>query len=294
MAPSEPTPRHDPNVAVLMTWVLPGSGHFYLGRPVFGFVAMLVVVGLYVVGYKLAGGMTFEFLDPELQGPLATALTPEVGNLGALIVHMRSQPFGPEPYMPRPWPSGIMLGSTLAALSGVLNAFLMVRSHVDARAPQPRVPESSGSPGTGRPLHPALATLLAWVVPGAGHFAQGRRLRGAIVFVLLVGLFAWGTVLSDLSNLSRERHFYFWSGQFLLGLPALATEFLSGRPPVTGDIPNDDAGLTMACIAGLLNVLAMIDVYGWAEDLWLGKDPTARRDAEDAGSAGAKAAEAEA
>ena len=107
---------------------------------------------------------------------------------------------------------------------------------------------------------------------------QGRRLRAAIVFVLLVGFFAAGTALAEGANLSRERHFYYWSGQFLLGLPALATEILSGRPPVTGPLPFGDVGLLYACMPGLLNVLAMLDVYGWSERRWLGAEAPAVAD----------------
>ena len=77
--------------------------------------------------------------------------------------------------------------------------------------------------------------------------------------------------MAELSNLSRERHFYYWSGQFLLGLPSIALEFASGRPRVTGPIPHADVGLLFSCVAGLLNVLAMLDVYGVAEARLLGE-----------------------
>ena len=86
-----------------------------------------------------------------------------------------------------------------------------------------------------------------------------------------------GTVLAEGSNLSRERHFYYWAGQFFLGIPALATEVLTGRPPVTGEIAYMDVGLLFASMAGLLNVLAMLDVYAWREDHVLGNDPVEAR-----------------
>ncbi|MSR63661.1 MAG: hypothetical protein EXS08_14615 [Planctomycetes bacterium] len=102
-------------------------------------------------------------------------------------------------------------------------------------------------------------------MPGLGHWLQGRRLRAALVFLLLVGLFAGGTFLAQGANLSRERHFYYWSGQFLIGGPALLAEALSGHPLVAGEIPLGDVGLLYACMAGLLNVLAMLDVFSVAE-----------------------------
>jgi hypothetical protein len=45
---------------------------------------------------------------------------------------------------------------------------------------------------------------------------------------------------------------------------------------VEREIAYVDAGLVFGCVAGLLNVLAMIDVYGWSEAQALGRDPKAR------------------
>jgi len=260
MADLRPSERRgDPNVAVLLTWFLPGAGHVYLGAAVPGFVLLLVVEGLYALGWWLSEGRVFEVLDPELRGPLATVLTPEVANLGAMIAQMRRVGFGGDE--PGPFPPGLALGGILTALSGVANMLVMVHAHLLARTPR-------AAPRAGP--HPALAVALAWAVPGLGHWSQGRRRRALIVFALLVGFFFLGTWLAAGSNLSRERHFYYWSGQILIGLPGIATEIASGRPPVTGPIPYADVGLLYASLAGLLNVLAMLDVYGVAERRWLG------------------------
>jgi len=247
----------EPLVAVLLSWFLPGAGHVYVGKLGLGLAAFVVIEGLFAVGIFLTQGRTFEFLDPELRGVMATALTPEVGNLGGLVYQLKQYGFGNA--QPGPFPPQVMLGTWLTALSGMLNACLLVHVHLSARTGKARRPGGT---------HPAWFVALAWLCPGLGHLAQGRRLRGAVVFVLLVGLFAWGTWLAAGSNLSRERHFYYWSGQFLVGLPALVTEFLSGRPSVTRELPWGDVGLLYACMAGLLNVLAMLDVYAVAERRW--------------------------
>jgi hypothetical protein len=241
-------------MAALLTWFLPGAGHMYAGRIGLGLLAFIVVEGLYVLGWLLADGRTFEYLDPELRGPLATALAPEAGNLGAMLFHLKSSGFGSAETVP--FPQWMVLASFLTALSGILNLFVAVHAHMEARADRP--------PSTAGP-HPVGLLALAWLFPGLGHWLQGRRLRAMIVCGILLGLFALGTWLAAGTNLSRERHFYYWSGQFLLGGPALLAEGLAGGARVTRELPWVDVGLLYACMAGLLNVLAMLDVFGVAE-----------------------------
>jgi TM2 domain-containing membrane protein YozV len=263
--PPPSTRRGDPNVAVILTWFLPGAGHLYLGRGLLALAVFALVEGIYALGLWLSDGMAFEYLDAELRSALAPVLSPEAGNLGAFLWQLRRFGFGPEPWYPRPFPPYMGLGSMLTALSGVLNIVAMVHAHVLARmtATLPRAPDRLAPVRAS--ARPALAVGLAWLVPGLGHLYQGRRLRALLVLVTLVGLFALGTLLAHGSNLSRERHFYYWAGQFLLGLPALASELIVGDAPVTGELPLVEVGLVFACVAGMLNVLAMIDVFGWEE-----------------------------
>jgi TM2 domain-containing membrane protein YozV len=240
--------------AAVLTWFVPGAGHVVLGRPLFGILAFLLVEGLYVLGVQLSDGRLFEFLEPDLQGPFAGALAPEVGNLGALVWHMRSYGFGPG--FPRSWPEHIHLGVWLTAASGILNACLMVSANLAGRR-EARV--------AARSPRATLQVVAGWLVPGLGHVLQKRVARGVAVFVLLVGLFVLGTWLAEGSNLDRERHFYYWGGQALLGAPVMLLEALHGHARVTHDIPYVDAGLVMVCLAGLLNVLALLDVFARAE-----------------------------
>ena len=265
----------DANVAALLTWVVPGSAHLMMGRAGLALGAFLVIEGLFWFGLRLSGGMTFEFLDPELRTRFAPALAPELGNLGGFVHQLRTYGYGPG--FLRPWPEGIVAGGMLTALSGILNACLMVHAHVSARRSKAR---AVGADRT------AVAVLLAWLVPGLGHVHQGRRGRGLAVFLVLVGLFALGTFLAEGSNLSRERHFYYWSGQFFLGAPALVAEWIGGGMRIDHSIALVDAGLVFGCVAGLLNVLAMIDVFDFSEARVFGwPHRSARRAAGERGAA---------
>ncbi len=44
---------------------------------------------------------------------------------------------------------------------------------------------------------PLLAGVLAWLVPGLGHWYQGRRAKAGLYFVCIMGLFAYGVYLSS-------------------------------------------------------------------------------------------------
>jgi hypothetical protein len=233
---------------------VPGAGHLYLGRIGFAVVGFVLIEGLFFLGLSLSDGRTFEYLDPELRSLFAPVLSPEAGNLGAFVYQLRTYGFGPG--VMSEWPEWMRVGSILCAVAGMLNVCWAALAHVHAR---------SSRLSSAVALAPARDLFLTWLVPGAGHWVQGRRMRGVIVFVLLVGLFALGTWLAEGSNLSRERHFYFWAGQFLIGAPALVAEGVWGAMRVRGEIAYVDCGLVFGCVAGMLNVLAMIDAFGYAE-----------------------------
>ncbi|MDX1962174.1 MAG: DUF6677 family protein [Pirellulales bacterium] len=51
------------------------------------------------------------------------------------------------------------------------------------------------------PLHnPALAALLAWLIPGAGHFYQRRWLKGSLYSFCILGTFLYGIMLPGTSR----------------------------------------------------------------------------------------------
>lgn len=266
------TPPGPPSwAATLLTWVLPGAGHVLLGATRTAIVAFLVIEGLYVLGFLLSSGLVNEFLDPELRGRFALVLTPEFGNFGALLTHQLIQPLGAASAAiapPRP-PSTVHLGAALTAASGILNLVLMAHAHLLSRCADDdarRIADRTG-----------VALAAGWFLPGVGHWLQGRARRGAIVLGTVLLLFAIGVVLTEGTSLSREHHFYYWSGQFLTGAPAIVAEVLRGHPPL-GEVPAQlDVGLFYVCLAGLLNALVSIDLFGWGESKALGLDPVADR-----------------
>ena len=100
---------------------------------------------------------------------------------------------------------------------------------------------------------------------------------------MLLGLFVLGCFLADWSNLSRERHFYYWAGQALFGPMAFVAEGLHGHPLMEARPRYADAGVMLASVAGVLNVLLMLDVYGYSDAKLFGRplatDPKRKRSA---------------
>jgi TM2 domain-containing membrane protein YozV len=243
-------------VAALLNWFIPGAGHFYLGKMRTAIIAFLVIQGLYLAGVLLSNGMFLQILPPEMRGRFAAALTPEAGNLGALLLHVRQYGFGG--LVPEAFPGTLNLGVILTASAGIANLILCSRVHYDARA------EATGEAKNEAP-HPGVAALLGWIIPGAGHILQGRKVRGLVAFGLVVTLFAIGCYLAGGTNLDRSRHFYYWAGQALLGPIAFAVEMVHGHPLMTENVEYADAGVVLSSVAGMLNVLLLLDVYGYSE-----------------------------
>ncbi|MEY4773777.1 MAG: hypothetical protein RIT40_812 [Planctomycetota bacterium] len=257
-------PRANPNVATALTWLLPGAGHLYLGQPLVALLGFSVVMGLYALGLALSDGMLFELLQPDLRSLAAGVLAPEAANIAGLVWHMKAYGFG-LPY-PRPFPELIHVGVWCTAISGLLNVVLMVKANVDARTPSGTDPKGT---------RPALLVLAGWVLPGLGHWLQGRRRRAVLVFLLITGMVVLASGLAQGANLDRERHFYYWAGQFLAGGPSFVLEWLHGHALIRGEVPYHEAGICFGALAGLLNVLALLDVQGVEADRLLGVDEAA-------------------
>ncbi|HEX5108926.1 MAG TPA: DUF6677 family protein [Vicinamibacterales bacterium] len=113
----------------------------------------------------------------------------------------------------------------------------------------------------------ALILAAAWALPGAGHLWLGRRQKGLIFLVTLLLMFVFGLWLEG-------RLFPFELKQPLvalmaladlgLGLPYLITRALGaggGRVVAV----TYEYGNTFMIVAGLLNVLVMLDAVDVAE-----------------------------
>ena len=102
--------------------------------------------------------------------------------------------------------------------------------------------------------------LLAWVLPGLGHLAQGRRAKALYFAALLLLMYGLGLVLGEGATVSSSRYPFHLYGQALAGPPALVGSML-GSAPQGETIARLELGVVFTTVAGLLNLVVMIDVY---------------------------------
>jgi len=125
-----------------------------------------------------------------------------------------------------------------------------------------RTPEATAPAGN---WLPALA--LAWLIPGAGHFMLKRPMRALLVFasvmvMFLLGLMMRGPLFEPQGGDMLTMVIYYggYLCHILTGIPYILTKALGySQPDVAGHV--HDYGAKFLVGAGLLNVLAMVDVY---------------------------------
>lgn len=116
------------------------------------------------------------------------------------------------------------------------------------------------------------AALAAWLLPGLGHWLLGQRKRALILAVTLGLLWTGGLAIGGISAIDRREHGFWFLGQMLLA-PSLVVNLAhnrlrnAGRPlphrhPAfsPGFAHAGEQGVLFTALAGLLNLLVMVDV----------------------------------
>ena len=113
----------------------------------------------------------------------------------------------------------------------------------------------------------APVVLLAWLVPGGGHFllkrpARGAILGGSVALVFLLGLMMRGTLFQPEGGdlLTMVIYYGGFIGDLLAGILYVLTVRLGySQPDMPGHV--HDYGTKFLVAAGLLNLLAIVDAY---------------------------------
>jgi len=108
-----------------------------------------------------------------------------------------------------------------------------------------------------------LIGLLAWLIPGAGHWLLGEKNRGAIIFVAICTTFLLGIMLGTIDVIDPQKAKAWFCAQVLCGFPTIITTILAQK--LTGITIMDifgrsrDIGQVYIGVAGLLNLLCILD-----------------------------------
>lgn len=135
-----------------------------------------------------------------------------------------------------------------------------------AESTPPRVPRD-------RAVEYLLTVASSWLLPGAGHWMLGQRARGAMLGVLILGLFWLGQHGADYRAINREIHPIFFCAQVGNGFSTLLSQKLWGemKPKPAGVdrtiAPHHNMGILLTSISGLLNILLILhaaDPRSWS------------------------------
>ncbi len=131
------------------------------------------------------------------------------------------------------------------------------------------MPATSANVSASLPIRsPFLTVVLAYLIPGSGHFLLGRRRRAVIIFVTVLVAFVIGLLMrgpmfqpgtgGDL--LSRLIQYGGFLGDMASGLFYFVAVGLGYGPPDQAGHAAD-YGSKFLVAAGLLNILAIVDAY---------------------------------
>ena len=116
-----------------------------------------------------------------------------------------------------------------------------------------------------------LAPAIAWLIPGAGHLIQKRWLRGLMLLICVAAMFAFG--------LAMDGKIYKSNTGDMLDILGFVSDLGAGGLYILGRmldwggtaiyIAAADYGIKFIAVAGLLNIISMVDAYHIA----IGKKP---------------------
>lgn len=134
-----------------------------------------------------------------------------------------------------------------------------------------------------------VASILAWIVPGAGHYYQQRYFKSAIFSISIFSTFLIGMIIggnrcvyASWNGVEKRWQFFLQAGIGLPAIPAVLQSYTGGDgntpifgkgfmvgPKSTKDLDDwhkdtasgFDMGTLYTMIAGLLNILVIYDAY---------------------------------
>lgn len=108
----------------------------------------------------------------------------------------------------------------------------------------------------------AICMAATWIVPGAGHWLLGRRAKAWLYFAVLTAMFLIGLVLAEFRAVRSDEDFFLYllgeGGYAGLAFPTL---WLTRGLELASELPRLEVGRLFATVAGLMNVVVIVDVF---------------------------------
>ena len=104
-----------------------------------------------------------------------------------------------------------------------------------------------------------LSGLLGWLVPGAGYMYLGQKTRGTIICIAICTTFFLGVLVGGVEMVGPQFSKAWFVAQVVAGLPAIISVVLQDPNVPAGYGKGIDLGQVYTGVAGLLNLLCVVD-----------------------------------
>lgn len=129
----------------------------------------------------------------------------------------------------------------------------------------PNKPATAGKPVAGKKSDQGfvyLPLIVGWLVPGGGHFLQGKRVRGTLLAISIVAMFVLGLAMQGqlYTSTSGALNLLGMADNLGTGLLYIVSRAAGlGAQPVQTTVA--DYGTKFILVAGLLNMIAAVDAH---------------------------------
>lgn len=115
--------------------------------------------------------------------------------------------------------------------------------------------------------NPLFGLILAWLIPGAGHYYLGKQAKAIYFFVSITLTFFLGVFLAKFCNINIDRYPWHYIGEIFNGGATLILQYFT-RDNIIGEFNRFlDYGTLITTVAGLLNIVVMVDFFEtWARE----------------------------
>jgi hypothetical protein len=107
-----------------------------------------------------------------------------------------------------------------------------------------------------------LPLIVGWLVPGGGHFLQGKWVRGTLLAVSIISMFVLGLAMQGMlyTSVKEILDMLGVAGDLGSGLLYLVSRMAGlGGQPIQNTVA--DYGTKFIVVAGLLNIIAAVDAH---------------------------------